>query len=147
MVSDVVSEDEARLDALQGHYEARRGTRAIPSWRDFDVVDLAPWLGNLSLIEVVDDGVEFQYRVMGTNIVNEIGFDMTGKRLSAIETDWRDGFMEELRGVVQRREAYRLTRTDRDRHRKHVVLRQLFLPLSSDGVAVDRLLVAGYFAR
>lgn len=147
MVSDIATEDEARLDGLLGHYEARLRGRAMPSWRDFDVVELAPWLGNLSLIEVLEGGGEFQYRVMGTNIVNEIGFDMTGKRLSGIVTDWRDRFADELRGVVEGRRPYRLTRSDHDRHRKHVVLRQLFLPLSSDGLVVDRLLVAGYFAR
>lgn len=54
----------------------------VPTTRFVDPVALAPALGYLMLVDVVDDGREFVYRLFGTRITAVSGFDMTRKKLS-----------------------------------------------------------------
>ncbi len=55
---DVASESARNL---LDFWEARRVGRAMPMRRDLDVLDLQPWLGRLSLYEVLSDG-DFRIR-------------------------------------------------------------------------------------
>jgi hypothetical protein len=61
--------DEASASArgLMAYWEARRLGRPMPVRRDLDVLDLAPWLGRLSLYEALGDG-DFRCRVRGTTM-------------------------------------------------------------------------------
>jgi hypothetical protein len=64
-----VSAEEASASArdLMAYWEARRLGRSMPSRRDLDVLDLAPWLGRLSLYEALGDG-DFRCRIRGTTM-------------------------------------------------------------------------------
>lgn len=66
------------LDLLR-FWEEKRGARTMPRRSEIDVLELAPWLGNLILLEVLDYGENFLYRVYGTNLVRLIQYDRTGK--------------------------------------------------------------------
>jgi hypothetical protein len=60
-----VASESAR--GLVDYWEARRLGRAMPARRDLDVLDLRPWLGRLSLYEVLGDG-DFKIRLRGTTM-------------------------------------------------------------------------------
>jgi hypothetical protein len=64
-----VSADGASASArgLMAYWDARRSGRPMPVRRDLDVLDLAPWLGRLSLYEALGDG-DFQCRIRGTTM-------------------------------------------------------------------------------
>lgn len=47
---------------------------------------LKPALGYILLIDVLDDGADFYYRLYGSEVARVAGFDMTGKRTSQIVT-------------------------------------------------------------
>jgi len=47
-----------------------------------DPVQLAPALGYLLLVDVIDGGADFSYRLFGSIVGSVSGFDMTRKRLS-----------------------------------------------------------------
>src|SRR5262249_55185257 len=51
------------LDALYRLWDARRAGSAMPSRRDFAFEDLIPWLGHLMLVDAIDGGRDFVYRV------------------------------------------------------------------------------------
>ena len=67
-------------------YEAYRDMERIggvPAKRDFDIMKFWPVVPHVMLLEWLPDG-DFFYRVVGGHIVQAIGFDATGKRLSAL---------------------------------------------------------------
>jgi hypothetical protein len=47
---------------------------------------LRPALGYILLMDVLDDGADFYYRLYGSEVARVAGFDMTGKRTSQIVT-------------------------------------------------------------
>jgi hypothetical protein len=54
----------------------------LPTIRLIDPIALVPALGYLLLVEVVDGGQDFGYRLFGTHVSAVSGFDMTHKKLS-----------------------------------------------------------------
>jgi PAS domain-containing protein len=64
MEPEVASE---AAQALVAYWDAKRLGRAMPARRDLDVLDLRPWLGRLSLYEVLGDG-DFRIRLRGTTM-------------------------------------------------------------------------------
>lgn len=78
----------------------------FPHWRSVDPLNLREALGRVALIDVVDDGADFVYRVYGSVIVERYGSDLTGRRVS--ETDggsYAAAFLVALyRAVYTRRE-------------------------------------------
>ena len=64
MGPEVASES---AQGLVAYWEAKRLGRAMPVRRDLDVLDLRPWLGRLSLYEVLGDG-DFRIRLRGTTM-------------------------------------------------------------------------------
>ncbi len=63
-------------------WQARKGARRFPARRDFDVLELKAWLGDLHLLEVERGGADFRYRVFSTNFAIRLGYDLTGKLIS-----------------------------------------------------------------
>ncbi|MFN4091136.1 MAG: PAS domain-containing protein [Alphaproteobacteria bacterium] len=116
---------------------------AVPLRRAFDAVELRAWLGFLSLIDVEDVGGDFRYRVFGTRLVGLVGQELTGLRLSQADpmlaAAVRPGYLAVLRTAVPATFDMVL---EGDWHA--VRLRDLVLPISSDGARVDMLLTCTY---
>lgn len=49
----------------------------------FDAFKLRPWLGFIMILEYLPEEDDFRYRIYGTHIAEQSGFDMTGRRVSA----------------------------------------------------------------
>jgi len=126
----------ARLVAL---WEDRRGDRAMPRRADFSVPDLKPWLGDLALLDVIDDGADFRYRVHGVNLAQRAGFDLSVKLLSSLPDPPRGIFAHEYRrALAHRTPRHFVNPSILDRSKDHY--EKLILPLSSDGETIDMLL-------
>lgn len=130
----------APLVALHALWNERRGTRLAPARADFDIFDLRPWLGYLVLIDVVDGGRDFHYRVYGTAITSFYGNDLTGRLLSAVEPAIQAVVGPEYRRVIAEARPLFVVRRPRVRRESARVAR-VILPLSSDGTAIDQILV------
>ncbi len=105
-----------------------------------DPLELRSILGYLAVLDVIDDGEDFRYRLYGSAIMNEPGKDLTGLLLSDIWTPLRTFFAVTYRAVVQRKEPLYT------QHVPHHSLKmqtwdRLILPLS-DHDKVERLIVA-----
>ena len=59
-----------------------REAGAIPDWNDVDPVALLPWMGWISLYDVVDGGRDIRYRLVGSRITEQAGIDLTGRLVS-----------------------------------------------------------------
>jgi hypothetical protein len=72
--------DDPLLGSALAYWNARRGDRLMPSRRDIDPVGIPPrTLPNLQIIDVIDGGARFRYRLIGTATVEAYGEDFTGR--------------------------------------------------------------------
>ena len=71
---------------------------------DFNPELLRPWLGHIMILEFLPEQDDFRYRMYGTIIAIESGFDMTGKLVSAFQSETGDFFRSLYREAVDRRE-------------------------------------------
>ena len=135
--------DYPALSALLTLWERKRRGRLAPQRRDFAAEDLHLWFGNLMVIDVVDGGRDFLYRVYGTDIATAYGHDMTNRYCSEFPAPIAEFVLVEL---------------PRDRHEMRPMFcehtppieisvytwQRLILPLSEDGTSISQILVALY---
>jgi PAS domain-containing protein len=75
------------IKELLAYWERKRGMRLAPRRADIDPADLRMHLPNIFMVDVLDGGGDFRYRLIGTAIVAGLGRDSTGKRLSELYHD------------------------------------------------------------
>lgn len=74
--------EQATLRFLFAYWSRLAQADALPLATRIDPIEMRPALGYVMLLEVVDGGRDFRYRVFGTEIAEVSGFDMTGRLLS-----------------------------------------------------------------
>lgn len=132
------------LRAVRDYWELKRGTRAMPKRGDIDPIELRPHLPCLSLIEVVEGGKDYHFRLLGTEFARLFGRESTGRTLHEV---YGDGDPEILRWMVESYDSVvRLRRPVFKRGAMRAVKKDfmsfesLHMPLSEDGATVTMLL-------
>lgn len=148
--ADVVSDPRSRsVRAFADHWLSKCVNERLPSRRDIDIAELGPWLGRVLMMDVIDGGEDFRYRLIGTEIVDAVGRDLTGRLVSDVDYSGnRDGVLDTfrrpllVRGPVFRRGTM-IWRVDRSwRHYESV-----HCPLAGDGETMDMTIgVQVYFS-
>jgi hypothetical protein len=82
---------------LYAYWQSRRGTRTMPARSNISPADMLPLLRHLIIAE--KDGNQFRYRLFGTGVVDDIGYDATG--YFAGEYLNNPNFYGELRAVYE----------------------------------------------
>ena len=141
MESDIAHPE---LAALREFWDQKRGARRMPARADIDVQELKRWLGHLALLDVVDGGRDFVFRVHGVDLVELFGFDMTGKAVSEATSAVETLVAEEYRRVVNDKAPLLVRRQHGQPDRDFVNISKLILPLSPDGETVDMILFGFY---
>lgn len=121
-------------------WENFRGGQPMPSRRDFDVTDLKEWLGHVLMLDVIDGGADFRYRLVGVEIARALGRDYTGRIMSecAFEIP-TSAVIEEFREVVAaRRPLVRRGHVTWAPDRSWRSFQSAHAPLASDGHTVDK---------
>jgi hypothetical protein len=136
-----------KLNEIYGYWLAKRRQRRMPSRRDIDPTDIPKLLPNIMLIDVARDPFRFRYRLIGTNVVDATGENRTGKDFNVVD------FIAANPTVKQ--EYITVATTGEPLHsfepfyrfdtRREYDVDRLLLPLSSDGVTVDMILVYFHF--
>lgn len=131
------------LQFLLKHWRGMAGECSVPSVSALDPLDLRPVLGNVILIDVVDDGGDFRYRLYGTKIAHVSSADKTGCRMSEIDTLAAQFFYVVYRAVLLRPEPiytyHHPTGTTNFRSWHRVIL-----PLANASGEIVRFLVGCY---
>lgn len=117
----------------------------VPARRSIDVLDLRDCLGNLILLDVVDGGRDFRYRVHGTNIAVAFDQDLTGRLMSSLPPEEARFFLRLYRRVCREQIPIFCRRRINAGVRMQLWDR-LAVPLSSNGDQVDQIMTAA-FAR
>ena len=73
------------LRFLLTHWQGMATNGALPLADDLDPIDLRPALGNIMLVDVLDDGRDFRYRLYGSAIAFISSGDKTGKSVIDFE--------------------------------------------------------------
>lgn len=75
----------AQLRFLMRHWSELAGGRSMPGIEQIDPLAMRPALGYVALLDVVEDGWDFRYRVFGSVLAAVSEFDMTRRLLSAMK--------------------------------------------------------------
>ncbi len=116
--------------------------REMPRADEIDAVDMRPALGFIILVDVVESGANFRYRLFGSTLVAASGFDMTGRLLTEHKASPHvHGFyLAAYRAALRRREPLFT-----DHGPSHAVRtkawHRLVLPFADDTGAIVRFLV------
>lgn len=79
--------DNPRFLDLKAYWDLKRGARPMPTRAAIDPLDLKTHLGSLILAEILPDGSDIRWRLIGSHVVEAYGRDSTGKLLSDIRDD------------------------------------------------------------
>jgi hypothetical protein len=140
------SELDPRLKALLDYWRGKCSPGQLPARADIDPLELRGLLGNINLIEVVqqaDSSRRFRYRLFGTEFVFYHGGDLTGQWVDEIGNPV---YRQQLVGLYEHVVATGATPMlsydyilDSRRHRFQAVI----LPLASNGREIDMILSSG----
>ncbi len=131
-----------RLRRLYDYWAAKRGERAMPARADLDPVEMPFALGNVILAEVLPETPpRFRIRLHGTTLTRYAGYDLTGRMLDEMPLpEFRELATRSFRKVARTGEPLHVL-ADRmldDRPQRYEAL---LMPLSSDGIRVEMLLI------
>src|SRR5471030_1504229 len=79
---DAASFEDARLAKLLEYWRALPRAGDLPAAQAIDPAALVFILGWLMIMDPIEDGADFSYRLYGTNIAEVMGRDLTGCKLS-----------------------------------------------------------------
>jgi hypothetical protein len=104
--------EEQTLATLHGYWErlmeeARLGGADLPGVQLFDPLEISRTLTYVMMIDVLEEGLDFQYRVYGREIAERFGRDLTGMKVSEVPIEPRITafFQAVYRASIARREA------------------------------------------
>jgi hypothetical protein len=126
---------------LYAYWVARRGARPFPSRDEIDPVDFDFVLGRVSLVDVLDQPRRYRYRLVGTTMTDNLGYEMTGKFLDQLPESEMRAYLDRLYGKVV---AERVPVYQRDQITLDGRLwksETIVLPLSSDGHTINLLMI------
>lgn len=78
--NDVVGgSDHPMVSAFADQWHGKRGSAPIPDRGDFSIEDMAPFFGHVIIMDVLEGGSDFRYRLIGTAITQFLNRDYTGR--------------------------------------------------------------------
>ncbi len=136
--------DAPLLNELVAYWDAKRAGRMAPRRSDIDPAELQAHLPRLFLLDVLDAGADFRYRLIGTAIIQGMGRDSTGRRMSDLHADQPavlKTLLERFRRVVaEKRPVFVRGRVFWVADREHRRFVSAAMPLSDDGATVNMIL-------
>ena len=130
--------DHYRNDPILGpalaFWSKKRGKRQLPSRRDIDPTEIPRViLPNLQIIDVIDGGARFRYRLLGTATVDAYGEDFTGRYPDEMfPADLRDFIHGIYRRVCASRAPLFLSNRYITAKGFRLASRRIYMPLSDD---------------
>lgn len=133
----------AQLRFLLRYWSELAGARSMPRAKEIDALEMRPALGYINLLDVLEGGEDFRYRVFGSTIAAVAGYDMTGRTVSALKVapSMAEFALASCRAVARRGEPLLTEHRPPASAVPTVAWHGLILPLAGEDGAVTRLLV------
>jgi hypothetical protein len=134
--------DDPILGPTLAYWLAKRRNRAMPRRAEIDPTEIPrKVLPNLQIIEVLDGGARFRYRLVGTALVEAYGRDFTGRIADELFPDDRLNFVQSIYRTVC---DSKLPFFSRNKYHTPKDLElfslRIHMPLSDDGMTVSHIL-------
>lgn len=129
-----------QLAAFLALWRTKTDGTALPARADFSMEDLRPFLGRIGILDVVDGGADFRFRVYGSNIATAYKGEMTGKSVQEYRSNFRDVIVPGYRRCFETREPrYDILKIDDEA----MLYRweRIVVPLAADGRTINMLMV------
>ena len=140
-----------RSDPILGpaleHWIGKCGTRSMPRKRDIDPTEIPrSVLPHLQIIDVIDGGARFRFRLIGSALVAARGNDCTGKYAEEILPDDRLRLALRVYRTVCETKAPLFSRNRYYTPRRNdLFANRIYMPLSDDGINVHHIIAALVF--
>jgi len=132
---------EPLLRNLHAYWNSRRGERLMPARADIDIAKIPTLLPYVFLIDVLDGGLDFRFRVAGTHIRDVTEDEVTGQHVAEA---FPEEFGAEVRQIWSKVVDSRRPVSGRGRlwvpGREHVTWEGVAMPLAEAGGDVNMLL-------
>lgn len=137
-----------QLRQLYDYWDGKRGGRALPARADLEPIEMRFAIGNVILVDVIDgEPLKFRFRLHGTNLAEQVRFDLTGKMLDEMpQAEFRELTRQSFTKVAQTKQPLHGER-DRILDNRRRTYETIILPLSSDGERVDMILCGLYYSH
>ncbi|MEX0837938.1 MAG: PAS domain-containing protein [Parvibaculum sp.] len=140
------------LRHLLAYWESKRGTRAYPDRADIRPEEFRRLLPHIGIVEVLDGGADFRFRLFGEELFKITGFDRKGEKFSEMKaapdsklTDevMRTRWSETMRAVLQLGGPLSLkTPMARTEGEGPLEMHVLLLPVTTGGEEIGQILGA-----
>lgn len=109
----------------------------MPDWNDVDPVGLLPWMGWISLYDVIDGGRDIRYRLVGSRIAEQAGIDLTGRLVSqGVYVATPRLLLEHFRRLCERAAPAWTNRVMETQHGLTITHDRIWLPFRHGGASV-----------
>lgn len=123
-----------------------RKRRGIPAREDFRIQDLGKHVTNIVVLDIECNPTDFTYRLIGSDIAENLSEDYTGKSLSDLPGKGPDSrIWSNMKAVRDAKKPVLLDVPYVGPKPKHKKLSTLYLPLASDYKTPDKILVVPNF--
>jgi hypothetical protein len=136
--------DNAILAAFVDYWNAKRGDREMPGRQDIDPGEIPQLLPHLTLIDVLEGGARFRYRLVGTAVVDAFKRNHTGHHVDEIDAPQfaRDALHLQYGAVLRKRRPIYLRNIFVLATGRKAVMPRVLAPLSRDGRRIDMIITA-----
>jgi hypothetical protein len=139
------------LEFLRSYWNGKCGTRTLPSRSDLKPSELKRYLDSLSMVDVIDGGREFRYRLVGTAVTQYFFIDPTGKTTAEVwpieAQDMHEIVLANLRNIVRLRKPVHAAGTLSWPAFRPEPFEALYLPFSDNGEDVTLIVNMFSFER
>jgi hypothetical protein len=144
----VTTFDQAgRLRSLRAYWHSHADEGRVPGPSIVDPLALRTWLGHLLLVDVLDGGSEFVYRVYGSSVAETFGQDMTGRSPRGFPPHHVEIIVEPYRAVAASKEPRYTAHILSIQERKFAAWERLILPIVGHNANTTQLLVGVHRVR
>lgn len=128
------------VSAFLALWQNKVGEGGLPSRSDFSIPELRPYMGRIAILDVIEGGSDFRYRLYGSDIAQEYRADMTRKSVSDFRPNFKAAIVPGYRACFASKAPwYDIIDIDDD------ILRykweRIVVPLATDRRTVDMLMV------
>jgi hypothetical protein len=135
----IALQEYEKLGKLFELWSNKKVNDKFPYWRDIDVTELGPWLGNLNVVEINKNPFSFQYRIFGTSISEMINEELTNKKLEQINEKLSVDIIKSYKDMINLPRPMLYIHKQPVWHGELAVFTRLMLPMATDNA--DNLIV------
>lgn len=150
VTDDVVSRsDHPMVDAFAELWRAKCGGAGAPDRADFALEELAPWFGHVIIMDMLEGGADFRYRLVGTAVTQFLDRDYTGRTvLGSNYSGAREQVLDTFRRpVLEGRPVFRSGHVIWARDRSWRRYQSVHCPITAGGTDVAMTIGVLYFGR